>query len=118
MIEMALLLPFVFLLILMIVEFGFLLWMNLNVTAAAREAARYASVGAEMGDSDCDTEPNTVKGRAYVVALGASSVTDRQHYFERSAPGSSIGGGDGWLSKSTHLRFATGFLGMIGAPAA
>lgn len=118
MIEMALLLPFVFLLILMIIEMGFLLWTNLNVNQAAREAARYASVGLVVGDSDDDdcVGTNSIRGRAYEAAVGRITCEEVEVvYVERRAPSPAIGRGDGVVVTIRHpYESLTGFFRLIG----
>ncbi len=118
MIEMALLLPFVFLLILMILELGFLLWTNLNVSAAAREAARYAAVGREVGeDANCETEADTIKGRAFAAAVGRIACSDvAVFYIERPERSGSpeIRRGDGVIVEIDHpYDSLTGFFRLI-----
>lgn len=102
-IETALLLPFIFLLILLVIEFGFFLWMNLNINAAAREAARYAAVGGPVGGASCASEPDTVKGRAFDVALERIECAEVVvSYAERVPPAASIGAGDGITVQINH----------------
>src|SRR5690349_24548940 len=72
MVEVALLLPFIFVLLLMVIEFGFMMWSHLNVNASAREAARFAAVGNRVGQADSpdphcpavSSADKTVRGRA------------------------------------------------------
>lgn len=95
MVEVALLLPFVFILLMMVIEFGFLMWSNLNVNASAREAARFAAVGHIAGEVDDDSdllcggtlvpEVSTVRGRAVQASLSrvvCSEVAVKYHNAE------------------------------------
>lgn len=96
MVEVALLLPFVFILLMMVIEFGFLMWTNLNVNASAREAARFAAVGNRVGNGDDSTDCGagagpppfeTVKGRAVQASLArvsCSEVTVTYHLTDQS----------------------------------
>lgn len=107
-IETALLLPFVFLLLLLVVEFGFFLWMNLNINNAAREGARYAAIGkAAAPDSGSCVGTQTVAGRAVAVG-GARIACDEVDlwYVELALPGTSgnevASGGDGVVVQINH----------------
>ncbi len=118
MIEMALLMPLVFLLILMVIEMGFLLWTNLNVKQAARETARLASVGQVgklVGGASCATQATTIKGRAYAAAVGRIDCDDvTVAYVDREGT-PSIGRGDSVIIEIDHpYDSLTGFLRMIG----
>ena len=66
-IEMALLLPFILLLIMMIVEFGFALHTGISVNNAASEAARYAAVS---NPSDPACAPGSIEYRAMQTGTG------------------------------------------------
>ena len=110
-IETALLLPFIFLLILLSIEFGFMLFTDLTVEAAAHEAARAAAVGAAPGTtatppSDCGGA-STIRGRAVQASAGRVRCDEVSIYnVERSAPGTSasplIGSGDGVVVDIQH----------------
>lgn len=117
MIETALLMPFIFLLILMVIEMGFLLWMNLNVGQAAREAARSAAVGDAVGGANCKTEPNTVKGRAFAAAVGRIKCGEVSVvYVDHDPTGPpSVRRGDGVIVRIQHpYASLTGFFHLIG----
>ncbi|MFN8637960.1 MAG: TadE/TadG family type IV pilus assembly protein [Dehalococcoidia bacterium] len=121
MIETALLMPFIFLLILMVIEMGFLLWMNLNVGQAAREAARAAAVGKDVGAntaSGCKTETDTVKARAFAAAVGRIECGDVKVFYVDGTGPTTIGRGDDVIVKIDHdYDSLTGFFRMIGASA-
>ncbi len=114
---MALLMPLVFLLILMVIEMGFLLWTNLNVKQAARETARFASVGQVgklVGGASCATQATTIKGRAYAAAVGRIDCSDVTVFYRDREGTSSIGRGDSVIIKIDHpYESLTGFFRLI-----
>ncbi|MCC6236844.1 MAG: pilus assembly protein [Dehalococcoidia bacterium] len=107
-IETALLMPFIFLLILLVIEFGFFLWMNLNINNAAREGARYAAIGkAAAPDSGTCVGTQTVAGRAVAVGGARIECGEVQVWYEELAlPGTSgspvASGGDGVVVLINH----------------
>jgi hypothetical protein len=130
-VETALLMPFIFILMLMVVEFGFLLWSHLNVNAAAREAARYAAVANSVAPSpdpnDCE-ETKTVKGRAVTAGITRIECVDvTVNYLDTTddpGPAAFIGRGDEvvvrishpyeWLTPVGDLMASFGFPGLSG----
>lgn len=115
MIETALLMPFIFLLILMVIEMGFLLWMNLNVGQAAREAARVAAVGQPVGGANCKTEPETVTGRAFTAAVGRIKCAEVTVSYVDGQDPTGIGRGDSVVVVIDHpYDSLTGFFRLIG----
>jgi len=74
-VEFTMLFPFILVLILIIIEFGFALHTNMRVTSSAREAARFAAV-ANLPSSTCVA--GSVEGRAIDTSgdlLGCADVT-------------------------------------------
>ncbi|MEE8421770.1 MAG: TadE/TadG family type IV pilus assembly protein [Dehalococcoidia bacterium] len=70
-VEFVMMFPFVLLLILGLVEFGWLMFTTLTVNNAAHEAARYAAVGNVVGDCD-----GGVIERAVLVGSGIVDCSD------------------------------------------
>jgi Flp pilus assembly protein TadG len=74
-VEFTMLFPFILVLILIIIEFGFALHTNMRVTSSAREAARFAAV-ANLPSTTC--VGGSVEGRAIATSgdlLTCSDVT-------------------------------------------
>ena len=67
-VELAMLLPFIILLLLVIVEFGFVLHTYVTVNNAASEAARFASVAHISDPGVC--APDSIEDRAVDAGLG------------------------------------------------
>ena len=66
-VEFVLMFPFVLLLFLALIEFGFLMFTSITVNNAAHEAARYGAVGNPVGNSNCDSG---IKERVILVGNG------------------------------------------------
>lgn len=100
MIEVALLLPFVFVLLLLVIEFGFLMWSHLNINAAAREAVRAAAVGSLVGDT---CQADTVRGRALAASLQKITCADVVEVGYRDIDGGGVfGRGDEVVVRIKH----------------
>ena len=70
-VEFILMFPFVMLMFLFIVEFGFVLHSYISIIQSAAEAARYAAIGNRPAGVSCTSGDGTVQGRA----LAASTVS-------------------------------------------
>ena len=69
-VEFILMFPFVLMLFLFIVEFGFVLYSYISVIQSAAEAARFAAIGNPPAGGSCTSGDGTVQGRA----LASSNV--------------------------------------------
>lgn len=89
-VEFTLLFPFILILILLIIEFGFALHANIRVTSASREAARYAAV-AQLPSSTC--AEGSIEDRAISASSNLLECADiTVEYLEQNAvPGYSRG---------------------------
>ena len=106
-VEMAILLPLLLLILLGIVEFGRALNVQVSLTQAAREGARYAAVHYKDGSLDV---AGTALGSAPSLAGLGVSVSDNA---SSCAPGSNV-----TVTTSVSLTSMSGFLdaGFFGAP--
>ncbi len=82
-VEFVLVFPLVFLVVLAIVEFGFLMYSFITVDAAAREAARFAVVANSLGTT---CELGTITGRAVETGAGIVQCGDISVVFVDAAP--------------------------------
>lgn len=79
-VEFILMFPFVMVMFLFIVEFGFVLHSYISVIQSAAEAARYAAIGNPPGAGTCTAGDGTVRGRALAssnVPVTCAEVTVR-----------------------------------------
>ncbi len=91
-VEMALLLPFILLLIMMIVEFGFALHTFVSVNNAASEAARYAAVS---NPSDPTCAPGSIEYRAMETGTGNLLCSEITVLYQNEGGFADIERGDG-----------------------
>ncbi len=91
-IGMALLLPFILLLIMMIVEFGFALQTKISVNNAASEAARYAAVA---NPSDVTCAPGSIEYRALQTGGGRLLCSEITVLYQDEGGLAAIERGDG-----------------------
>ncbi len=92
MVEFALLLPFILLLIMMIVEFGFALHTGITVNNAASEAARYAAVA---NPSDVACAPGSIEDRALRTSTGMLLCSEVTVLYQNTGGTTAIERGDG-----------------------
>ena len=100
-VETTLLLPFILLLIMMLVEFGFAFYTHVTVNNAASEAARYAAV-ANLPSPTCD--PDSIEERAVDFAGGRLLCSEVDVTYQYQAGGSGdFSRGDGVTVRITHM---------------
>ncbi len=72
-VEFMLMFPFMLMLLLFIVEFGFILHAYISVVESAAEGARYAAVGNPPWAATCTANDGTVKGRTIAASSNVVS---------------------------------------------
>ena len=99
-VEFVLLFPLIIGIILAVIEFGFIMFAFTTVNGAAREAARFATVGNVVGDCDVG-----IIGRAIGVGVGNVDCPDVAVVFvDRTSPPDGVAGrGDGVVVRVTHV---------------
>ena len=95
-IETALLFPFLLVLVLLLVEFGFAFNAFITVNSASAEAARYAAVGGPIDDGACSSavSPPSVEGVAVRASGDAITCADVAVTYAKYVPGSQYVRGD------------------------
>ncbi|WP_407709787.1 TadE/TadG family type IV pilus assembly protein [Arthrobacter nitrophenolicus] len=106
-VEMAIVLPLLLLILLGIIEFGRVYNVQVSLTQAAREGARYAAI--HHADAGLDVQATALAAAPALSGLGVS-VTDNAS--------SCSSGSDVQVTTSVSLPSLTGFLdaGFFGAP--
>ena len=85
-VEFILMFPFVLVMFLFIVEFGFVLHSYISVIESAAEGARYAAIGKPPAGGSCTANDGTIQGRTIAASSLNVTCAEVQVWYQPAKP--------------------------------